>query len=157
MGVLVHNAPVNPAIKIITPPTSATVFRAEDCTDSDFYVFGTVGSGVLKFEVVRKTSTKSSNITGEEFFDAMMASLGSSVKVIEGNWDSMNPERASNLDYFNNATGSSNISLDDAAHVTTRTGQWANKHGYSKVKFISLDPNHTARGKFTRVVVQFSK
>ncbi len=155
-GLLVHNSSAHPGIKELTPPTSATVYKAEDCTDPTFYIFGTVGSGVLKFEVVTKTSTKSSNIRGEDFFNAMMDHFGSSVKIIEGNWDDTNPERTSNLDYFNKATGSSNISLEQAALVAPRTGQWADGRGYTKVKFITLDPNDTARGKFTKVVVQYS-
>ena len=70
-GLLVHNASApNQNIKEIPSQTSATTYRAEDCSDSDFFIFGTVGSGVLKFEVVRMLPGKTSSITGRKFFDA---------------------------------------------------------------------------------------
>jgi hypothetical protein len=94
----------NPNIKVIPSQTSASTFRAEDCKDIDFFIFGTVGSGVLKFEVVRKLPNKTSTITGREFFDVMWAHLGSKVKVIEGSWDNTNPQRVDNLDWFNHNT-----------------------------------------------------
>jgi hypothetical protein len=149
----------NPNIKII-PQTSATAFLAEDSTDSDFFVFGTVGSGVLKFEVVRRLPGKISLITGREFFDAMWASLGSKVKIIEGNWDNANPQRLDNLLRFNQATAKPTLPLDTAALLVTRTGQWADSLGYTLVTFVATDPPITdpnARGNFTKVVVHFSK
>lgn len=150
----------NPQVKVIAAQTSATTFRAEDCTDPDFFIFGTVGSGLLKFEVVRKLPGKTSTITGREFFDAMWAHLGSRVKVIEGSWDTTNPQRVDNLNRFNQATANPNVPLEVAALLATRTGQWADDLGYTKVGFVLLDPDPQtdpkARGNFTKVIVHFS-
>jgi hypothetical protein len=160
-GLLVHDmSALNPNIKVTSSPTSATTFRTEDGNDSDFFIFGTVGNGVLKFEVVRKLPNKTSTITGREFFDAMWAHLGSKVKVIEGSWDNTNPQRVDNLKRFNQATANPKVPLETAALVATRTGQWADDLGYSKVTFILLDPDPqtgpNARGHFTKVIVYFS-
>ncbi|HTU91144.1 MAG TPA: hypothetical protein VMF69_13785 [Gemmataceae bacterium] len=158
-----HNASVpNPNLVVLASQTSATTFRAEDCTDNRFFIFGTLGSGVLRFEVVRRLTTgEQSTITGREFFDAMMAHFGAIVRAIEGNWSNANPERLSNLTRFNQATANSRVALGTAALVATRTGQWADDLGYSKVRFILLDPDPqidpNARGKFTKVIVHFSK
>ena len=116
-GLLVRNmsAP-NPQIKVIAAHTSATTFRAEDGTDPEFFIFGTVASGLLKFEVVRKLPGKTSTITGREFFDAMWAHLGSNVKVIEGSWDNTNPQRVDNL---NRLPGDSQPSNTAGCRCTT--------------------------------------
>jgi hypothetical protein len=146
-----------PNIVVVASQTSATTFRAEDCTDKRFFIFGTVGSGVLRFEVVRRLTTgEQSSITGREFFDAMMAHFGARVRVIEGNWSNTNPERISNLTRFNQATANPRIPLDAAALLSTRTGQWADDLGYSTDTFITLDPDPSVRGNFTNVTVQFS-
>ena len=102
-----HNASApNPNIVVIASQTSTTTFRAEEGTDNRFFIFGTLGIGILRFEVVRRLTTgEHSTIAGREFFDAMLAYFGASVKAIEGNWSNANPERLSNLTRFNQATG----------------------------------------------------
>jgi len=146
----------NPNLAVVQAQTTATTFRAEDATDSDFFIFGTLGSGVLKFEVVRKLPSKISTIIGQEFFDAMVAHFGlKNIKIIEGSWDSTNPQRADNLTRFNQATANPKIPLDVAAIIATRTGQWADALGYNKATFVDLDPPN-ARGAFTKVIVHFS-
>lgn len=153
--------PLNPNLVVIAAQTSATVFRAEDRTDRRFFIFGTVASGILRFEVVRRLSTgERSSITGREFFDAMMVHFGAKVRIIEGHWSNMNPELVANLKRFNQAAANPTMSLDNAALLATRTGQWADDLGYSKVTFVVLDPpitNPKARGNFSQVLVHFSK
>lgn len=90
----------------------------------------------------------------------MMAHLGAKVRIIEGHWSNVNPERLANLKRFNQATANPAVSLDNAALLATRTGQWADDLGYSKVTFVVLDPPLTypnARGNFSQVVLHFSK
>lgn len=151
----------NPNLVVIAGQTSATTFRAEDTTDGRFFLFGTVASGILRFEVVRRLSTgEHSSITGREFFDAMMAHFAAKVRIIEGNWSNANPERLANLTRFNQAVANPTTPLETAALIATRTGQWADDFGYSNVTFVALDPpitNPNARGNFTHVVVHFSK
>jgi len=150
----------NPKIAVLAGRTSATTFQAEDCTDNRFFIFGTLGNGVLRFEVVRRLTTgEHSTITGRDFFDTMMGHFGARVRIIEGNWSNANPERLSNLTRFNQATANPSMPLETAALVATRTGQWADNLGYTTVTFIALDPPLTdpkARGSFTQVVVHFS-
>jgi hypothetical protein len=160
-GLLVNNmAAPNPKIAVRASRTPATTFQAEDCTDNRFFIFGTLGNGVLRFEVVRRLTTgEHSTITGREFFDAMMAHFGARVRIIEGNWNNANPERLSNLIRFNQVTANPSVPLETAALVATRTGQWADDLVYSTVTFVTLDPPLTdpkARGNFTQVVVHFS-
>jgi hypothetical protein len=150
----------NPNLVVIASQTSTTTFR-EDSTDNRFFIFGSVISGILRFEVVRRLATgEYSSIIGREFFDAMMAHFGARVKIIEGNWSNANPERLSNLIRFNQATANPKTPLATAALLATRTGQWADDYGCSRVTFVVVDPPLTfahARGNFTHVVVHFSK
>jgi hypothetical protein len=145
----------------VASQTSASTFRAEDGTDSRFFIFGTLVSGALRFEVVRRLATgEQSSITGREFFDAMMTYFGAAVRIIEANWSNANPERLSNLARFNQATANPKMPLEAAALVATRTGQSADDLGFSTVTFVALDPPVTdprARGHFAQVVVHFSK
>ena len=81
----------HPDLVIDPRQTSPTTFRAEDRNDKRFYIYGTVTSGVLWFEVLRRVGTDKSTITGREFFDAMMAHFGAKVRVIEARWNDSAP------------------------------------------------------------------
>jgi hypothetical protein len=146
----------HPDLVIIASQTSASTFRAEDRTDSRFYVYGTLSSGLLRFEVVRRVGADKSVITGREFFDAMMAHFGAKVRIIEARWNNSDPNKTSNLDRFNKARASGKLTEEQAALVATRTGQWADDLGFSNVSIVDVDPPDPP-GQHTSVVIQFSK
>jgi hypothetical protein len=142
-----------PNLNIVT--ATASTFRAEDAADGRFFIFGTVGSGLLKFEVVaRLPDGTRGSVRGRESFDAMMRHFGAQVRLIEGNW-SRQSGLITNLDLFNQATAAG-LPPEQAALVATRTGQWADDYGYSTVSIIDLDPPN-ATGNYDKVVVYFSR
>jgi hypothetical protein len=141
----------NPALNAVT--ATATVYRAEDGGDTRFYIFATLISGVLRFEVVAKLATGDrGSVTGIEFFDAMMAHFGGKVKVIEGNW-SRASGLTTNLDRLNRATAAG-LSVEDAAPLTW-TGLRASAFGYDQVTVLHVLPQG-AQGNYEDVRVDFS-
>src|SRR5439155_13076651 len=129
--------PPNPNLKIIAATPST--FRAETATDGRFFIFGTVGGGLLRFEVIARLhdGTRSA-VSGREFFDAMMDHFGIAVRAIEGHWDRQSG-LTTNLDLFNAATAAG-LTAEQAALVATKTGRWADNRGFSVVQVIDLDP-----------------
>ncbi len=140
-GVLVHNMSANSNLNVVTATASA--FRAEDCSNPRFYIFATLVSGVLRFEVVAQLASGArGSVSGKEFFAAMMAHFGARVRIIEANWS-----RASGLttttDQLNRATAAG-LSVEDAAPLTW-TGRRASEYGYDKVTVIHALPPRGAR------------
>jgi hypothetical protein len=134
---------------------TASTFWAEDDADRRFYVVGTLGSGLLRFQVIaRLPDGTKGTVTGREFFDALMQHFGVKVRIIEGSWI-----RASglttNLDLFNQATAAG-LTPEQAAVVATKTGRWADAYGFSNVHMVDLVPRH-AVGHYDKVIAQFSK
>jgi hypothetical protein len=133
---------------------TASTFRAEDLGDPRFYIFATLVSGVLRFEVVAQLATgERGSVSGKQFFAAMMAHFGAKVKIIEGNWN-----RASglntNLDQWNQATAAG-MSVHKAASLTW-TGLRASEWGYDKVMVTRIAPLN-AQGNYDTVRVEFSR
>lgn len=95
-------------------------------------------------------------VRGTEFFTAMMDHFGdAAVDVIEGQWETTNPDWTTNLDAFNRVTGSTNAT-EAVAATQVPTGMYATRRGYSKVTVERADPVG-ARGKYTEVLVHFRK
>jgi hypothetical protein len=133
---------------------TATIFEATDDADDRFFIFGTLRSGLLWFDVVSRLSDGTKGqIRGREFFDAMMAHFGGKVKIIQGRWD-RSSGLTTNLDLFNKATMV--LPLEQAALVATKTGQWADDYGYSKVTINRLVPPY-AIGQYEEVRVNFTR
>jgi len=148
-----QNPTVNPKLKIVNATPST--FRAEDDDDGRFFLFGTLGSGVLRFEVVsRLLDGTVSNVRGREFFDAMMSHFGAKIRIIEGSWDRQSG-LTTNLDLFNRATAAGSPPTE-AARKATKTGRWADDYGYSNVTIVDLAPPN-AVGNFDRAVVRFAR
>jgi hypothetical protein len=132
-----------------------SIFEAWDDADDRFFIFATLGSGVLRFDVIARLPDGTKGGTrGREFFDAMMAHFGAKVRVIEARWNRVRPV-STNLDLFNRATAAG-LPPEQAALVATKTGQWADDCGFSQVKMVTLDPRYQI-GNYDEVVVQFSK
>ena len=83
---------------------TTSTFRAEDGNDPRFYLFATLVSGVMRFEVVAKRMTgERGAVSGKQFFAAMMAHFGAKVAIIESEW-SMASGLTTNIDLLNRAT-----------------------------------------------------
>jgi hypothetical protein len=142
----------NPNLSVVT--ASVSTFRAEDSGDPRFYIFATLLTGVLRFEVVAQLSTgERGAISGKEFFAAMMAHFGAIVRIIEGNW-SRAAGLTTNLDQLNQATAAG-LSLKDASALTW-TGLRASEHGYDKVRVCRAEPP-AAWGNYDSVRIEFSR
>jgi hypothetical protein len=148
---VVPNASANPNLTITR--STATVFRAEDGTDQRFYIFATLLSGSLRFEVVAQLATgERGQVSGKQFFAAMMNHFGAKVKIIEGNWSVASGLRT-NIDQLNRATAAG-LTVESAAAFTW-TGLRASEYGYGTVTVLDALP-HGAQGKYDAVRVQFS-
>jgi hypothetical protein len=133
---------------------TASVFEARDDANDRFFIFGTLTSGALRFDVVSRLPDGTKGRTrGREFFDAMMTHFGVKVRIIEGRWD-RSSGLTTNLDLFNLATMA--LPPEQAALVATKTGQWADDYGFTNVTVIRLEPQN-AIGQYNRVRVNFSK
>jgi hypothetical protein len=150
----VHGASVNAKLHIIhSTPTS---FRAEDCSDSRFFIEGSVrAGGILSFLVVAQLRDGTrGTVSGAEFFEAMWTALASQVTVIEAEWSATNPDWVTNLNAFNDAIlrGAS----DEVAATQTPTGKYATRKMYTRVAIIRALPAG-ARGQYQDVLVHFTK
>lgn len=147
-----HSPPTNPNLNIIT--ASGSVFRGEDRNDPRFYLFATLISGVLRFEVVARLATgERSTVSGKEFFAAMMDHFGAQVRIIEGSW-SRASGLTTNIDLVNRATAAG-LKVVDAAPLTW-TGLRASEYGYDKVTVIEETPPG-AQGNYDTIRVEFSR
>jgi hypothetical protein len=86
-------------------------------------------------------------------FEKMLAHFASEktvVDVIQGNWT-----YESNLDLFNRL---SRVGLaPEAAAAGTRTGQWAARHGYTKMSNVVVEPPTAPPGAYKKVTAKFRK
>lgn len=144
--------PPNPNLGVVT--ATASMFRAEDSGDPRFFLFATLVSGVLRFEVVTRLPAGGRGaVSGKEYFAAMMDHFGAKVRVIEGNW-SRGSGLTTNLDLLNRATAAG-LSVEDAAPLTW-IGLRASEYGYDKVTVIQALPQG-AQGNYDDVRVEFSR
>jgi hypothetical protein len=126
------NVPANPNLLVVS--AAASMFRAEDASDPRFYIFGSLLSGVLRFEVVaRLANGKRGTIFGKEFFAAMMNHFNARIVMIESDW-SVASGLTANIDRFNRACAAG-ITVENAAALTW-TGLRASEHGFDVVTFI---------------------
>jgi hypothetical protein len=130
------------------------LFQAEDVSDSRFYLFATLHSGAVRFEVVARLNTgERGAVSGREFFAAMMDHFAPQVRVIQADWN-----RASglttNIDQFNRATAAG---LDpERAAALTWTGLRASEYGYDVVSITATDPA-TPSVSYDTVRVEFCR
>lgn len=141
--------------------TGPAAFYAEDAADPRFFIEASVravgGERVLSFIVVARLRDGSrGRVRRAGFFAAMMAHFGpTGVDVIEGQWETTNPDWTTNLDAFNRITGSTG---EPEAVAATRvpTGVYATRAGYTNVTVVAANPVG-ARGQYTEVLVQFRR
>ena len=170
----VRNRSVNPNIREEVSTNSATGYYADDDTDTDFFIEGTVQSGsgenVLTFIVLAVKagaggSTIRGMVKGSEFFDAMwahFAAAGTAIDVIQAEWTaaplSVVATFTTNLDLFNAAI-LSHPTLEAAALYGTVTGHYARSKGYTKSTILHALPQNVAsrQGPYDDVVVQFRR
>jgi hypothetical protein len=137
----------------ITTATAST-FRAEDAGDPRFYLFATLVSAILRFEVVARLPTgERGAVSGREFFAALMAHFGARVTTIEADCNRAGG-LTTNIDQLNRATGAG-ASVEAAAPLTW-TGLRASEYGYDKVTVIHALPQG-AQGRYDSVRVRFSR
>ena len=131
---------------------TTTNFRAEDPNDPRFFIFATLGSGVLRFEVIAQLSTgERGTVTGKGLFGAMMAHFGGRVRSIEANW-SRASGLTTNLDQLNRAM-IAGLGENDAASLTW-TGLRASEFGYDKIAVNDLSGFH---GDYEIARVEFGR
>lgn len=141
--------------------TGSHYYYASDRSDPRFFIEASVrterGESILSFIVVAKRPDGTrGQVRGSEFFTPMMDHFGDAVvDVIEGQWETTNPDWTTNLEAFNLLTASSTIT-EAAAATQVPTGIYAAQRGYSKVTVVTANPVG-ARGTYTEVVVQFRK
>lgn len=132
--------------------SSSSVFRAQDSTDSDFYIEGRLDEGSLSFEVVAQRGNKRGQYSGRDFFDAMMSHFGDQVKRILAVWSDANPAFGTNLMIFNDETSSGSAKGDAA--FKTKTGQWVQDFGFTEIDSLDTIPDEFPGG-YEQVYVEF--
>ncbi len=143
---------MSPNMNLRTITAIPSVFHVEDAGDPRFYIFATLTSGVLRFEVVaRMLDGGRGSVTGKEFFAAMMAHFGGRINLIESKW-SATSGMTTNLDLVNRATASG-MSIEDAATLTW-TGRRASDFGFGQVLGVQSTGN---AGTYQIVRVQFGR
>jgi hypothetical protein len=133
----------------------ADLFSMRDTTKPGIDIMGEVKGGELEFmvrAVVRGTNERGT-LSGSYMFERMLAHFASeqtTVDVIQGNWT-----YESNLELFNRL---SRVGLrpEEAAQGTI-TGQWAARHGYTKVTDVVIKPPAGLVGAYTKVTAKFRK
>lgn len=145
----------NPNLSIVQ--ASPSVFEAVDCTNNLFFIKGVIAGGLLRFTVVaRLPSGQTGAVSGNEFFDAMMAHFQSNLSTIEGQWIA-GIDLDTNIRQFNYWTSPSGgyLSDQDAARRTW-TGERAADYQFNKVTIIFKDPPN-APGNYIEVIAHFTK
>lgn len=151
----------NPNLQVDPNRTDSRAYYAADGTDPRFRIEASIrtvgGEQILSFIVVAQLPDGTrGRLRGSEFFNAMMDHFGdAAVDVIEGQWETTNPDWTTNLDAFNRITGSTNAT-EAVAATRAPTGTYATRRGYSRVTVVTANPVG-ARGKYTEVLVQFRK
>ena len=173
-GLLVPNTSANPSIRERTSTNTAIGYYADDCTDPDFFIDGSVqskgGENVLTFIVLAVKpgplgTPMRGRVKGSEFFDAMWAhfvAARTTIDVIQAEWTntplSATATFTTNLDAFNKAI-LTHPTLEAAALHGTVTGNYAKKKGYTKVTIIHVLPLSAPgqKGSYNDVIVQFRR
>jgi len=153
---LVHNpsAPTNPNLRIVQ--ASPSLFRAEDSTNSQFFIMGALTQGVLTFTVVARLSTgQTGMVSGREFFDALMTHFQPSVIAIEAHWI-MGIDLDTNIEQFNYWTGPGGGLADSDAARKTWTGRRAADYQFNNVAILFKNPQNSP-GKYIEVAARFTK
>ena len=86
-------------------------------------------------------------------FERMLAHFASeqtAIDVIQGNWT-----YESNLELFNRLSRVG-LAPEEAAKGTT-TGEWAARHGYTKVTDVATEPPTGSAGAYVKVTAKFGK
>lgn len=144
--------PNPPALRIVAAAPSK--YWAVDSLDARFYILGSLGIGILRFEIVARLASGSrGRHSGREYFRAMMAHFGAAVRTIESNWNAASRLTA-NLDAFNNAVAAG-IGWEAAAALTW-TGLRASEYGFDRVAIVRANPSVLGNG-FDEVRVQFTR
>jgi hypothetical protein len=161
----------NLSIRERAATNTATGYYADDRSDPDFFIEGTVqprgGLNVVTFIVLAVKRAANgmpvrSAVRGAEFFDAMwahFAAAGTPIDVIQAEWTSA-PLSATatfttNLDAFNAAV-LVHPTLEVAALHGTPTGSYARGKGYTAVTVVQA-LRLTPTGPFDDVIVQFRR
>jgi hypothetical protein len=131
------------------------LFSMRDTTKPGIDIMGEVTGGELAFMVraVLRNTAERGTLSGSYMFDRMLAHFASenvTIDVIQGNWT-----HGSNIDLFNSLSRLG-LAPDDAA-TGTITGQWAARHGYTKVTDLIGEPSGASSDKYSRVTVKFRK
>jgi hypothetical protein len=151
----------NPNLQVDPNCSGPRSFLAVDVTDTRFHIEGClriVGSeNILSFIVVAELPDGTrGHVRGSEFFAAMMDHFGdAAVDVIEGQWETTNPDWTTNLKAFNMIIGTTNT-IEEIAATRVPTGIYATRRGYTKVAVVKAFPPG-ASGNYTEVLVEFRK
>lgn len=124
------------------------MLRLVDEADPRFHLFATLGSGLLRFEVVaRLESGERGSVSGRDFFSSMLAWFGPRIRIVESVWD-RESGLVDNLDAFQRAceTGSTG----EQAAAKTWTGSRLAEAGFERVQLMEIEPDEPPYG-FVRV------
>ena len=152
---------MNPNLRVDPNQSGPSTYYASDSTDARFRIEACVrtemGERILSFIVVAQLRDGTrGRVRGIEFFTAMMDHFGNAaVDVIEGQWETTNPDWTTNLEAFNRITGSTNAT-EAVAATQVPTGIYAIRRGYTKVNVVTANPAG-ARGNYIEVLVRFRK
>jgi hypothetical protein len=133
----------------------AHLFSMRDTTKPGIDIAGEVVGGELVFMVraVQKVTGDRGTLSGSYMFERMLAHFASqktAIDVIQGNWT-----YESNLDLFNRL---SRVGLaPEEAAAGTITGQWATRHGYTRMTDVVVEPLSASPGAYTKVTAKFRK
>jgi hypothetical protein len=151
----------NPNVQVDPSQTGPRAYFATDATDPRFSIEASLRTRgtetILSFIVVAELSDGTrGQVRGSEFFTAMMDHFGdAAVDVIEGQWETTNSAWTTNLNVFNKATGTTNVT-EEVAATQVPTGIYATRRGYTRVTVVKALPPG-ARGNYTEVLVEFRK
>ncbi|WP_280233430.1 M3 family metallopeptidase [Nocardia cyriacigeorgica] len=114
--------------------------------------------------------TSAETPTDRQMFDDLMAEAPLPIREIDGRWELLETAPGipleNDLTRFNNSLASDpTLTMEDAALEHTFIGEMAKNHGYTRVRFLSLQGDDTgqsvqelrARGEFTLVHARFSR
>jgi hypothetical protein len=161
----------HPNIRERTATNTATGYFADDSSDSDFFIEGTVqlmsGERVLSFIVLAvrpgpNGTTIRGAVRGSELFAAMWAhfvAMGTVIDLIQAEWTTSpllgNLPFTTNLDAFNAAV-LVHPTLEDAALHGTPTGSYARRVGHTRVLVVRTR-QHAPHDPYYDVQVEFRR
>jgi hypothetical protein len=147
-------ANTSPGAQLVILAATANRFRAEDRSDSRFYVEGRLTNGVLSCEIVARLQTgERGTVSGKQLLAALIAHFGvGNLSAIKGVWIG-GIDLDTNIDQFNQLTGPGGLPEVEAAKRTW-TGQRANEYGFANA---SIQMLVGSPGAYTDVVVLFTR